>query len=149
MKPLSSRILLGLLPVLLAACAPAPAVPNPAPASSSSSAGMTSSASSLGISVTQPSPMQIVSSPLAVTGEARGSWYFEASFPVKLLDSNGNVIAQAPAQAQGDWMTANFVPFQATLTFVTASQTGTLVLEKDNPSGEPQNAGSISIPVQF
>lgn len=46
-------------------------------------------------------------------------------------------------------MTTDFVPFQATLTFETASQNGTLVLEKDNPSGEPQNDASLSVPVRF
>ncbi len=100
------------------------------------------------IVVASLSPGDTVTSPLVVTGEAAG-WYFEASFPVRLLDSDGNEIAVTPAQAQGDWMTADFVPFQATLTFTTASQTGMLVLQKDNPSGEPQNDASLWIPVQF
>ncbi len=94
-------------------------------------------------------PNDTVSSPLTITGEAAG-WYFEASFPVRLLDGNGNEIAVAPAQAQSDWMTANYVPFSVTLTFSTPSTTtGTLVLEKDNPSGLPENDESIQIPVQF
>jgi hypothetical protein len=85
-----------------------------------------------------------------VSGEARGSWYFEASFPVRLLDGNGQEIARGPAQAQGDWMTTNFVPFTVQLTFSPpTTPVGTLVLEKDNPSGLPQNAMSISIPVDF
>lgn len=96
----------------------------------------------------QPLPGSVVTSPLTITGQARG-WYFEASFPVRLLDSAANEIAITPAQAQGDWMTTGFVPFQATLTFETASQNGTLVLEKDNPSGEPQNDASLSVPVRF
>ena len=91
----------------------------------------------------------MVTSPLTVRGEARGTWYFEASFPVKLYDSNGTQIAITPAQAQSDWMTVDFVPYEAVLTFTATTQTGTLVLEKDNPSGEPANAASISIPVQF
>lgn len=90
-----------------------------------------------------------VTSPLTVTGEASG-WYFEASFPVRLLDGHGNEIAVAPAQAQSDWMTENYVPFSVTLTFTTPSTTtGTLVLERDNPSGLPENDESIQIPVQF
>lgn len=91
-----------------------------------------------------------VTSPLVVSGRARGNWYFEASFPVKLLDSNGNQIAIAPAQAQGDWMTVDYVPFSVTLTFAQpVTATGTLILQKDNPSGEPQNDDSVSIPVTF
>ncbi len=91
-----------------------------------------------------------VSSPLVVSGRARGNWYFEASFPVKLLDGNGNELVVTPAQAQGDWMTTNYVPFSVTLTFPTpATATGTLILQKDNPSGEPQHDDFVSIPVTF
>lgn len=97
-----------------------------------------------------PLPGTQVKSPLVVSGRARGNWYFEASFPVKLLDGNGNVLALAPAQAQGDWMTTNYVPFSVTLTFPTpVTATGTLILQKDNPSGEPQNDDFVSIPVTF
>ncbi|MBA3732995.1 hypothetical protein H0W91_01315 [Patescibacteria group bacterium] len=110
----------------------------------------TSNTSNSNIRVTTPTSSSTVKSPLVVKGEARGTWYFEASFPVKLLDANGKVLAQAPAQAKSDWMTNDFVPFEATLTF-TAPTTGigTLVLSKDNPSGLPQNAGEIRIPVKF
>ena len=32
-----------------------------------------------------------VSSPLTVSGRARGTWYFEASFPVQLLDTDSKI----------------------------------------------------------
>jgi hypothetical protein len=97
-----------------------------------------------------PLPETRVSSPLSITGEARGMWYFEASFPVELLDANGVVISQGIAQAQGDWMTENFVPFTATLSWAsTTSATGTLRLKKDNPSGLPEHDASLLIPVVF
>ena len=108
-----------------------------------------SSTASADIQVSEPDANTVVTSPLTVRGEARGTWYFEASFPVRLLDSSGNELAVAPAQAQDDWMTIDFVPFEVTLTYTTTSATGSLVLEKDNPSGEPQNAASIVIPVRF
>lgn len=102
------------------------------------------------IRVNNPKPNETITSPLTVTGEARGTWYFEASFPVKLLDANGKVLAQVGAEAQGDWMTENFVPFRAFLTFPPPTTSrGTLVLEKDNPSGLPQNADEVRIPVKF
>jgi hypothetical protein len=95
-------------------------------------------------------PNSIVKSPLTVTGEARGNWYFEASFPIKILDAAGKVLGQAPAQAQGEWMTTNFVPFKALIAFATSTtDTGTLVIEKDNPSGLPQNAAEVRIPIRF
>ncbi len=102
------------------------------------------------VNVYSPAPNAQVTSPLTVYGEARGSWYFEGSFPVKLYDANSNLLAAAPAQAMSDWMTTDFVSFSVTLTFPTpTTATGTLVLEKDNPSGLPQNADSVSIPVSF
>jgi len=119
-------------------------------ASSSSSAASSQPYADM-IQVSSPVPNAQVSKsqPLVVTGSATGPWYFEASFPVKLLDSNGNVLAEAPAQAQGDWMTMDFVPYIATLNFTTTDTSGTLVLRNDNPSGEPANDKSISIPVTF
>ena len=102
------------------------------------------------IRVTVPLPNATVGSPLTIRGEARGNWYFEASFPVRLRDGNGKELAVAPAQAQGEWMTTEFVPFEVTLTFTAPeTETGTLILEKDNPSGLPEHDASISIPVRF
>jgi hypothetical protein len=102
------------------------------------------------VKVTSPLANTKISSPLTVTGEAHG-WYFEASFPVKLLDANGKVIASAPAQAQEDWTQDKFIPFKATLTFPKqpSGSKGTLVLSKDNPSGRPETEGSIQVPVVF
>ncbi|MBI4094343.1 MAG: GerMN domain-containing protein [Candidatus Liptonbacteria bacterium] len=92
----------------------------------------------------------VVRSPLVVRGEARGTWFFEASFPVRILDGNGNELGVVPAQAQGEWMTEAFVPFEATLTFTPpTTDTGTLILEKDNPSGLPEHADELRIPVRF
>jgi hypothetical protein len=102
------------------------------------------------IKVTNPLPNQAIQSPLIIEGEARGIWFFEATFPVKLLDANGNIIAAHFAQAQGEWMTEDFVSFKAQIEFEKpASDTGVLVLEKDNPSGLPENDAKIEIPVRF
>lgn len=102
------------------------------------------------IRLAAPLPEQQVAGPLVVTGEARGNWYFEASFPVRLLDAFGNQLAAVPAQAQGDWMTTEFVPFRAELAFAApTTAVGTLVLVKDNPSGLPEYADEMRIPVKF
>jgi hypothetical protein len=101
------------------------------------------------IRVTKPVAGDIITSPLQIEGEAR-LWYFEASFPVKLVDDNGTVLAQGPAQAQSDWMTENFVAFKAELKFnLPATEKGKLILSKDNPSGLPQYDEQIEIPVIF
>ena len=102
------------------------------------------------IVVAVPQPGDAVTSPLVVSGEARGTWYFEASFPVHLIDANGRELAAVPAQAQGDWMTTEFVPFSATLSFETpTTETGTLIFKKDNPSGLPEHDAEVRVPVQF
>lgn len=48
-------------------------------------------------------------------------------------------------------MTENFVPFSSTIEFSSAptTQTGKVVLHKDNPSGLPQNDAKVEIPVRF
>jgi len=115
----------------------------------SSGSSSSSDTGSGDIVVVSPQENAVVKSPLTISGKARGTWYFEASFPVVLLDDQGNQLATTPARAQGDWMTENYVPFTATLTFATARKHGTLVLKKDNPSGLPGNDRSVSISVQF
>lgn len=95
---------------------------------------------------------EVIESPLVIKGEAPGTWFFEASFPIQLMDSNGQVIATAIAQAKGDWMTTDYVPFEATLTFdgsLSGSGEGELVFKKDNPSGLPENDGEFRMPVRF
>lgn len=102
------------------------------------------------ISVSTPNQNQVVASPLSIEGEARGSWYFEASFPIKIVDANGKILGTTIAQAQGDWMTDNYVPFKAQLTFAASSTNqGELILEKDNPSGLPSGNGELQVPVLF
>jgi hypothetical protein len=91
-----------------------------------------------------------IQSPLVVTGQARGNWFFEASFPIKILDKNGKVIGMGNGQAQGEWMTENFVPWKATVSFIApASGGGEAVFMKDNPSGLPEYDAEVRVPVIF
>ena len=102
------------------------------------------------IRVRAPEPGAVIASPLTVAGEARGTWYFEASFPIRLVDAAGGVLVVVPAQARGEWMTTDFVPFEVQLTFAPPSSPGGfLILQKDNPSGLPEHADSLVIPVRF
>ena len=103
------------------------------------------------IYVSYPRNDDKISTPLIIKGEAKGTWYFEASFPVVLTDWDGKIIAQGVAKAESDWMTTNFVPFTVTLNFTKPSygQNGFLILKKDNPSGLSQNDDSLEIPINF
>lgn len=92
-----------------------------------------------------------IASPLIIKGEVRGYWYFEGSFPINLLDADGKIIAQTLAHAKSDWMTTDFVPFEAEIIFTKPSTTnaGILVLEKDNQSDLTENADELKIPIHF
>jgi len=146
-------LLLVALSLLLVACRQTPVVVPPAQQNSSSSATVSSS-SSVEISgkeviIESPEVNALVKSPLLVRGKARGFWFFEASLPVQLTDSNGNVIVSSPATADGEWMTTDYVDFTAELKFMTTATSGFLVIKKDNPSGLPENDAEVKIPVKF
>jgi len=100
------------------------------------------------IVIDSPRPNQTIKGETIISGRARGPWFFEASFPVKLFDETNKEIATTVAQAQGEWMTEGFVPFKATL-LIPASFSGkaTLLLKKDNPSGEPQFDDELIVPI--
>lgn len=101
------------------------------------------------ITIENPRPNQRIKSPLNITGRARGQWFFEADAPAKLVDKNGNIIAEGHIQAQGEWMTSNFVIYEGKIIFETNERSGKLIIEKANPSGLPENADSLEIPVKF
>lgn len=91
-----------------------------------------------------------IQSPVSVRGEARGYWFFEASFPIEVRDKEENVLGRGIATAEGEWMTEDFVPFSAMIEFSPVGNTeGFLILIKDNPSGLPEYDDEIRIPVRF
>lgn len=111
------------------------------------------------IVVDEPRPFEVVTSPLIVKGKARGTWYFEASFPIVLTDWDGKIIAEHYAEANGEWMTTDLVPFEGMLDFESPvfegadkdhfSRRGYLILKKDNPSGLPEHDDALEIPILF
>lgn len=102
------------------------------------------------IQVDSPRPNSSVISPLRITGKARGKWFFEASFPIKVYDADGKELGTAIAQAQSEWMTEEFVPFEAFLEFSDpTTPKGTIVLNRDNPSDLPENDDNLTIPILF
>ena len=107
------------------------------------------------IRIEYPKPNDVIKSPLTVRGEAMGGWYFEASFPLTLTDWDGRIIAQSYAQAQDEWMTPEFVPFEGKIEFKNQSsgedftKRGYLIFHKDNPSGLPEHDAAVEIPIRF
>ncbi len=109
------------------------------------------------IRVYSPKIDQVVESPLQISGEAVGSWYFEATFPVILTDWDGRIIAEGYATSQGDWMTEDFVPFTGELNFEKPYEEGAqefmkkgfIIFQKANPSGLSENDDALEFMVYF
>lgn len=95
--------------------------------------------------VSSPLPGETVTSPLVIEGEAKGTWFFEANLPLKLIDSNNNIIAEGFALAQDDWMTEDYVPFVGSISYETEEEIVYLVIEKNNPSDLPEFDDQIII----
>ncbi|HVN26727.1 MAG TPA: Gmad2 immunoglobulin-like domain-containing protein [Candidatus Paceibacterota bacterium] len=128
---------------------PKPATPAPGP-----SFGATSTvALSLDghVAVTIPQAGASVASPVSIAGTVTGGgWFFEATFPVKVLDATGAMIGEGQARATADWMSTGTVPFSASVSFrAPATATGSIVFSKDNPSGDPARDESFAVPVVF
>ena len=105
------------------------------------------------IRLENPRPNQTISSPTVVTGEARGYWYFEATFPIVVVDWDGRIVGEGYAEAQSEWMTEDFVPFTAEITWTLPeeiySKRGSLILQKSNASGLPEHDDALEIPIVF
>lgn len=100
--------------------------------------------------VENPVPEQLITSPLEITGVARGYWFFEAEAMAELLDGNLQKISETNTTAIGEWMTEDWVPFSGIMTFEKpATKNGFLVLHKANASGLKEHEMSDTIPVKF
>ncbi|MFW6352133.1 MAG: Gmad2 immunoglobulin-like domain-containing protein [Bacteroidota bacterium] len=102
------------------------------------------------IRIEQPEKNAVITSPLLIKGEAKGSWFFEAEFPIHLI-KDGETISQAIAKAEGNWMTSDFVPFSANMEFseIPSGENAYLLLKNNNASGKPELDKSYKIPVKL
>jgi hypothetical protein len=103
------------------------------------------------VQMRRPHKNSVVSSPLTIKGEVKGTWAFEGDFPVELTDGRGKVITRTPARIQGDHRREDLVPFQATLEYSQQGQSGQghLILRKSNPSGQPKRDDALKLPIRF
>jgi len=103
------------------------------------------------IKISSPEKNGKITSPIKITGEALGIWFFEADFPVTLTDWDGKIIAEGYVSAKGDWMTEEMVAFEGELEFEKPEygERGTLIFMKDNPSDILELDASYEIPILF
>ncbi|MEI8124032.1 MAG: Gmad2 immunoglobulin-like domain-containing protein [bacterium] len=99
--------------------------------------GINATTTDVQIVVSYPEDNQEVLSPIKISGKARGNWFFEGSFPIQLVDANGNILGTSIATSSEDWMTTEFINFNSEMSFEksTSTRRAVLVLKKDNPSG--------------
>ena len=113
------------------------------------------------VKMISPAPGSAVTSPFIVSGQAPGTWFFEARFPIVIVNWDGVIVGGGHAEAKpppgGTWMTTDYVPFTADLTYTlpeavlpgSYNEKGTIIFKKDNPSALPQNDASSESPIIF
>lgn len=103
------------------------------------------------IIVSEPHIGATIGSPITVYGRAKGSWFFEGVFPIKIYDANDKLLGEGPAHFEGEtWMTEEFVNFKGEIEFKEpTTQTGYIIFKNDNPSGLPEHDESFKLPVAF
>ncbi|HPC57229.1 MAG TPA: Gmad2 immunoglobulin-like domain-containing protein [Caldisericia bacterium] len=102
------------------------------------------------IVIESPEPYEKVQNPIHIKGKARGNFFFEATFPIRIEDENGNILTTGYVETKEDWMTDNFVSFETYLNFSKNDvKNGFIVFEKANPSGLEENKFEVKIPVYF
>ena len=100
------------------------------------------------VMITSPQSGSTIGHSFTISGEAPGPWYFEASFPIKVITPQGDTIGTSHAEAQSDWMTSGQVPFVAVVDVILSySGPAIIALLRDNPSGLPENDDSIEMPI--
>jgi len=92
-----------------------------------------------------------ISSPLMISGQARGTWFFEANMSAVLTNWDGEIIAESPITTEDEWTTEEFVNFSGEIEFETPQygKVGHLIIQAANPSDLPENDRALEILVEF
>ena len=86
-----------------------------------------------------------------IKGSVPSSWIFEGSFPVRVVNRQGDTVADLSALADEEYMREGYVPFTLDLSLfpINLDEEGVVVFqfEKDNPSGLDENDDSARVTV--
>lgn len=133
---MTTRFLLAAAAVMLAACSP--------PASEERAAAPTIELAT----VDAPAANARVTSPLALSGSAPPSWYFEEQFDAVLIGDDGTVYAQAPARASSEAQGDAARPFTGEITFTVSADTpATLLLQEQSAGEDDGSQAEVRVPV--
>lgn len=101
------------------------------------------------IRVTEPTVDTVVEGTVTVLGEARGTWFFEATAPVEVQTREGVVLARGYVEALGEWMTEEFVPFRGMVDLSGFDEEAVvLVVKRADPRGEDEEK-TVEIPLRL
>jgi hypothetical protein len=90
-----------------------------------------------------------------IKGKVRGNWLFEATAPVVVVNWDGLIIGEGYIKTDEgyDWMTTDFVPFTGSISYdktkLGTYNYGSIILKKNNASGEPQFDDSLEFKILF
>ncbi|MDD4382006.1 MAG: GerMN domain-containing protein [Candidatus Dojkabacteria bacterium] len=111
---------------------------------------VTKTAEGLVYEMVTPLPNDELDCDFEIEGSISGTWFFEGSAPVKLINSNGTEILSFNITVEGDWMEEDMVTFKASVECTEKCDGGAkLVFLKNNPSDSTENDDSFEIPVSF
>lgn len=99
------------------------------------------------IQINTPTANEIVAAPFRVVGQVPGSWTFEGSFPLTIVDEDGEVLTTKSVTVNGEWTTDALVPFDTEVSVKNYDGPATIILHRDNPSDLPENDDSVRIDV--
>lgn len=103
------------------------------------------------IYIENPKEGEYISSPVSVSGKARGYYFFEGSFPVNIVNWDGLIVGEGYVTAKDEWMTTDYVDFEGEITFEKPQykDNGWIIFKRDNPSGMPENDYALELPIYF
>lgn len=105
------------------------------------------------IIVTTPTEGATVTSPLSITGQAVGTWFWEGSFPVEITNDAGIILGTGFVMNEPgtEWMTEELVPFVGEIQFQQPADAtaGKLIVRKANASGLPEHDAEVTVRVVF
>jgi len=96
------------------------------------------------LEVATPTPNQKISSPVLVSGKSN---FFEAHTRIRIVDDNGNVLADTFATAEG-WMDKLY-PFSQEVKYSKPQTKNGLVEVFDESPKDGKELNKVSIPVEF
>ncbi len=85
-----------------------------------------------------------------VKGKVSGEWFFEGTFPVRVLTENEEIIKSLSATTDDDWMTSDLVSFSFKLdTNLEKESVVVIRFEKANPSGIGENDDYAQVTIKI